>query len=218
VGYTIVLVDAGQPRWAQQESSPFDMGGQVSEAFNRAGVPWERCYHEERSRLVFMLVPPEYSRRVVTEVPGALRDPSRSTPDFRLAVYVEDKDATHAVTATAVDTTFRLLESSSVDQVLAESPAAVAVIFPERFAEDFAIDSKTPARRVRMDTSTGPIDALILLFGERQRATAESTRNANPEADSEKPRSTGNIKQTGTGVLIANTGSVNGNITITHHQ
>jgi hypothetical protein len=216
VGYTIVLVDAGQLRWPRQES-PFDMGGLVSEAFNRAGVPWERCYHEDRGRFMFVLVPSEYSRRVVTGVPGELRSPGRSTPGFRLVVHA-DKDATHAVTDHAVDTAFLLLESPSMEEVLAESPADVAVVLSKEFSEDFARHSRMIARRARLDTSKGPIDALILFFGERQRATGESTQNADQEADSAKPRPTGNIEQTGTGVLIANTGSVNGNITITHHQ
>lgn len=142
--HTIIAVDV-EGFGALARTMPHQLGARaglykvVKEAFGVAGVSWGRCQVEDRADAVFILVPPDIPKGPLVEVvPEALaravRAHNRTSPEqqrVRLRMAVHAGEVTHddyGVTATAVTTTFRLLDAPPLKQALADSAAVVALI------------------------------------------------------------------------------------------
>ncbi|OLF16372.1 hypothetical protein [Actinophytocola xanthii] len=119
----------------------------VEQAFDEAGVAWERCGHEDRGDGILVLVPPDAPKsRLVDQLPGRLvaalrRHNARSSgpAQIRLRVAVDAGEVhldTHGITGEVVNRAFRLLDAPPLRQALAASPGVLALITSDRFYED----------------------------------------------------------------------------------
>jgi tetratricopeptide (TPR) repeat protein len=108
-------------------------------AFDRAGVSWDACDHEDRGDGVVVLAPAETPKTpLVDAVPHALVKALREhntthavAARIRLRMAVHAGEVTydrHGFTSTAVNVAFRLLDAAPLKTVLAESPGVLAVI------------------------------------------------------------------------------------------
>jgi hypothetical protein len=139
----------------------------VREALARSGMAWESCYHEDRGDGLFVLIAPDVpkkllSRSVPRELAAAIREYNntcreRSRIRLRMAVHAGQvqRDA-HGVSGTAVNLTFRLLNSKVLRSALASSTGVLALIATDWFYEDVIFhDPASDAasyRRVRVRT------------------------------------------------------------------
>ncbi|MGM1065680.1 hypothetical protein [Saccharothrix sp. Mg75] len=111
----------------------------VGEALAAAGVPWDACYHEDRSNGLLLLIPPEHPRAPLVEaLSGALArtmhghntsSPDASRARLRLAVHAGevaiDEDG---VTSTSLTTAFRMVDAPPLKHALADAPGVLAMI------------------------------------------------------------------------------------------
>jgi class 3 adenylate cyclase len=111
----------------------------VQYAFDRAGIPWLSCRHEDRGDGVLILAPADVAKALfVDRLPDALVDallkhnkihPAEERIRLRLALHAgEINYDSHGVTGSSITHTFRLLNADSLRSALAESPAVLAVI------------------------------------------------------------------------------------------
>lgn len=112
MGHTIVLIE-----------SDHDSAGAIARlSFDDAGIPWHECYHEDRGRLVLVLVPEQHT---LARLPSGLVHTARDTNPtarLRIAIHAQPGD----LTATGVDAAFRLLDDARfVD--LADGAVDVAI-------------------------------------------------------------------------------------------
>jgi class 3 adenylate cyclase len=144
---TILVVDVeafGDPQRTMQHQLNVRAGlyRALRAAFDAAGIPWQRCYHEDRGDGVLVLVPADLPKApIVDALPGALAtalqrhnsihpDPEK----IRLRMAVHAGEVTydpHGVTARSINLTFRLLEASSLKTALAQSGGTLALIVSE---------------------------------------------------------------------------------------
>jgi tetratricopeptide (TPR) repeat protein len=119
----------------------------VREAFDRAGIPWSGCHHEDRGDGVFVLVPAEVPKGIFVEsLPAALvsaltahnaAHPAEERIRLRMALHAgEINYDKHGATAAAINLAFRLLDCGGVKNALAESPGVLAVITSAWFYEE----------------------------------------------------------------------------------
>lgn len=145
----------------------------VREALAAAGVPWDRCYHEDRGDGVFVLVPPEYPKGPLVEaLPGALArtagrhdDESHDAARVRLRLAVHAGEVAfdeHGATSTSLTTAFRLLDAAPLKRALADSPGVVALIVSDSIFEEVVRQSAT------VDPATfRPVDVAVKEVRER---------------------------------------------------
>ena len=128
----------------------------MREAFGRAGIPWEKCRHEDRGDGVFVLVPAEVPKGLLAEsLPSALvtalrthngAHPGAERIRLRMVLHAgEIQYDEHGVTAAAVNLAFRLLDASVLKAALASSPGVLAVIASSWFFEEVVRHSGTAA-------------------------------------------------------------------------
>lgn len=116
-------------------------------AFGHAGISWADCDHEDRGDGVFILIPAEVPKGLLTEVlPSTLvralqrhngrhHDPERIR--LRMALHAgEVSYDSHGATATAVNLAFRLLDASALKAALAASSGVLAVIASSWFFQE----------------------------------------------------------------------------------
>jgi hypothetical protein len=119
----------------------------LQDAFEKADIDWSRIRHEDRGDGVFILAPPDLPKSLFAELlPGALvealRDHNSRHPDeehIRLRLALNAGDVTedeNGVSGTAVNLTFRLLETPQLKTALAESAGLLAVISSAYFYDD----------------------------------------------------------------------------------
>src|SRR6266851_4813418 len=149
---TIVVVDVegfgDQRRTNPQQVAVRDgLYRVMQDAFGRAGIPWDDCRREDRGDGVFILVPAEVPKGLLTEsLPSALVTALRAHNDahlgperIRLRMVLHAGEVhydEHGVTAAAVNLAFRLLEASALKAALASSPGVLAVIASSWFFEE----------------------------------------------------------------------------------
>ncbi|HEV3289197.1 MAG TPA: AAA family ATPase [Streptosporangiaceae bacterium] len=174
---TIVVVDV-EGFGDQRRTNPHQLAVRAGlyrvmrDAFGRAGVPWEECRREDRGDGVFVLVPAEVPKGLLTEsLPSALVTALRAHNDahpgperirLRMALHAgEVYYDEHGVTAAAVNLAFRLLDASALKAALASSPGVLAVIASSWFYEEVVRHSgaasgyRPAAVAVKETTTTG---------------------------------------------------------------
>jgi hypothetical protein len=119
----------------------------LSAAFKVAGVPWERCYREDRGDGAFVLVPADVPKVLLCEVlPVALstavaahnrNHPHLEQVRLRMALHAGEVafDA-HGVTAASIIFTFRLLDAPVVKAALAASPGVLVLVVSPWFFDE----------------------------------------------------------------------------------
>jgi hypothetical protein len=111
----------------------------LSQAFDRSGICWEDCYHEDRGDGALILIPSEVPKSLLVtdllrELAAALSEHNQAHEQqerirLRLAVHAgEIQHDAHGVAGTAINVTFRLLEAAPLKRALAESPGVLAVV------------------------------------------------------------------------------------------
>jgi hypothetical protein len=119
----------------------------MREAFDRAGIPWADCGHEDRGDGVFTLVPAEVPKGLFVELlPSALvaalrvhndSHPGQERIRLRMALHAgEVHYDEHGVTGASINLAFRLLDAGELKAALADSPGLLAVITSSWFFEE----------------------------------------------------------------------------------
>jgi hypothetical protein len=148
----IVVVDVegfGDPRRTNRHQVQIRAGlyGAMREAFDRAGIPWDSCDHEDRGDGIFVLVPAEVPKSLLAEslppaLTAALRNHNGEHPGqqpIRLRMALHAGEVTydeHGVTGAAVNLAFRLLDAKDLKTALARSAGVLAVIVSSWFYEE----------------------------------------------------------------------------------
>jgi class 3 adenylate cyclase len=148
----IVVVDVegfGDPRRTNRHQVRIRDGlyRATREAFERTGIPWDSCDHEDRGDGIFILVPAEMPKSLLVEslpsmLMAALEKHNDEHPDqqqVRLRMALHAGEVTydeHGVTGAAVNLAFRLLDAKDLKAVLARSPGVLAVIVSSWFYEE----------------------------------------------------------------------------------
>jgi tetratricopeptide (TPR) repeat protein len=128
----------------------------TQEAFREAGIPWADCDHEDRGDGMIVLVGPEVPKSLFVEsLPVALADalrkhngghPEMERIRLRMALHAGEVNYDeHGATATAINLTFRLLESDAVKKALADSASVLAVIASSWFFQEVVRHSTADA-------------------------------------------------------------------------
>jgi hypothetical protein len=115
------------------------MYGAMEDAFDKADISWSSCYHEDRGDGILILAQADVPKALfVDRLPDALvsalnrhntTHPPAEQMRLRLALHAgEINYDEHGVTGSAINHTFRLLNSYALAQSLAASPATLAVI------------------------------------------------------------------------------------------
>jgi hypothetical protein len=129
----------------------------VVTAFARAGIPWDRCYHEGCGDGLFVLIPSDVPKRLLgaplpRELAAALREHNATCQTqarirLRAAVHAgQVRHDAHGVAGTALNRTFRLLNAKALRSALAQSPGVLALIASDWFFDDV----------IRHDTASDP--------------------------------------------------------------
>lgn len=149
----------------------------MRDGFDRAGIPWADCSHEDRGDGVFILVPAEVPKGLFVELlPSALVAALRAHNDthpgqerirLRMALHAgEVHYDEHGVTAASINLAFRLLDAGELKVALAGSPGVLAVITSSWFFEEVvrhsAVDSAA-YHRVRVDVKESKTTGWIFL-------------------------------------------------------
>jgi CheY-like chemotaxis protein len=119
----------------------------MREAFGQAGIPWADRDHEDRGDGMLILVSSEVPKSLFVEslppaLASALRAHNSAHPDLeriRLRMALHAGEVTfdeHGATAASINLAFRLLESESVKNALAESTGVLVVITSSWFFEE----------------------------------------------------------------------------------
>jgi hypothetical protein len=144
----------------------------MQEAFDRAGIPWADCDHEDRGDGVFVLVPAEVPKELLVEsLPPALvtaldrHTGAHGVPErmrLRMALHAgEISYDEHGTTAAAVNLAFRLLDADALKAALAASPGVLALIASSWFFQEVVrhnpacdVAAYRPARVTVKETTT----------------------------------------------------------------
>jgi hypothetical protein len=121
-------------------------------AFDRSGVSWARCDHEDRGDGVLVLVPPEVPKSLLVsllppELAAALREhnqthDARTQIQLRMAVHAgEIQYDGHGKTGIALNLAFRLLAADALKRALAKSSGVLAVIASEWFYDEVIVNT-----------------------------------------------------------------------------
>jgi hypothetical protein len=121
--------------------------GTVRTALTRSGVPWDRCYHEDRGDGLFVLIPRDVPKKLLGapvphELAAAIREYNSTCREqarirLRAAVHAgQVRHDAHGVSGTAVNLTFRLLNAPGLRSALAHSTGVLAMISSEWFYDD----------------------------------------------------------------------------------
>lgn len=149
----------------------------MREAFNRAGIPWADCGHEDRGDGLFILVPAEVPKGLFVELlPSALaaalrvhNDTHQGQEQIRLRMALHAGEVhydEHGVTAASINLAFRLLDASELRAALAGSPGVLAVITSSWFFEEVVRHSTADSaayRRVQVDVKESKTSGWICL-------------------------------------------------------
>lgn len=133
----------------------------VREAFNQAGIPWIDQDHEDRGDGMFILVGSEVPKSLFVEsLPSKLISALRRHNDdhpapeqirLRMALHAGEVNYDeHGATAASINLVFRLLESSAVKRLLADSPGPLAIITSSWFYEEVVQHSSVAAAAYRL--------------------------------------------------------------------
>jgi hypothetical protein len=137
----------------------------MEKAFDHAEIPWADCDHEDRGDGIFVLVPAEVPKELISEsLPAALvaeldrHNGTHEAPEqirLRMAVHAgEVRYDSHGTTAAAVNLAFRLLDAPALKAALASSPGVLAVITSSWFFDEVVrhnpASDATAYRRVRV--------------------------------------------------------------------
>ena len=149
---TIVVVDVegfGDPRRTSRQQVEIRDGlyRATREAFDRAGIPWDSCDHEDRGDGIFILVPAEVPKSLLAEslppaLVAALKNHNSEHPGLqqvRLRMALHAGEVTyddHGVTGAAVNLAFRMLDAKDLKAALARSGGVLAVIVSSWFYEE----------------------------------------------------------------------------------
>lgn len=184
---TILAVDVvafGERGRPQQDAIRHGLYGALEHAFAECGIPWDDgwagAYREDRGDGLFVLLPPDVTKRRVVSallhlLDGELRRYNamlvpQARIQLRAAVTAGDvaHDGNGAVGAELV-LAFRLLDSAPLRAELARSGAALGLVVSERFFDDVIRDE--PAcepevyRRVEVDNKEVHTTAWVRLYG-----------------------------------------------------
>ncbi|WP_173130553.1 hypothetical protein [Kibdelosporangium persicum] len=129
----------------------------LRQAFDKAGIPWAECDHEDRGDGVIVLAPAQVLKApFVDSVPLALATalhhhntshPAEEQIRLRMALHAgEVAYDEHGVTGTSINLALRLLNAPAVRTALAESPGELAMITSGWFFDEV----------VRHSTDTDP--------------------------------------------------------------
>lgn len=136
----------------------------MREAFCRAGISWDECYHEDRGDGVLVLVPAEVPKELLVGwLPPALaaglceHNGAHPRPEqirLRMALHAgEVRYDEHGVTAVSVNLAFRLLEADPLRAALARSPGVLAVIASSWFFDEVVRQTGAWARYCRVEVA-----------------------------------------------------------------
>ena len=132
-------------------------------AFDRTGIPWDSCDHEDRGDGIFILVPAEAPKSLLAEslpsaLIAALKNHNSEHPGqpVRLRMALHAGEVTydqHGVTGASVNLAFRLLEAKDLKAALARSVGVLAVIVSSWFYEEVVRHTTVAAAYVRVRVS-----------------------------------------------------------------
>ncbi|SEQ76501.1 hypothetical protein [Lentzea albida] len=116
-------------------------------SFDAAGIPWSECRREDRGDGVLVLASADVRKRLFADhLPDALVEalsshnrlhPPRERIRLRLALHAGEVNFDlHGVTGSAINHTFRLLDSDVLKTALGSSSAALAIISSAWFFDD----------------------------------------------------------------------------------
>jgi hypothetical protein len=111
----------------------------LQEAFDGSGIPWDRCWHEDRGDGVLVIVPPGIGcKAVIDPLPERLRTLIRrynhvcrpaADLQLRAAVHIGPVDHDgHGFIGSDIDFLFRMLEARPLRRTLAGSGSELALI------------------------------------------------------------------------------------------
>lgn len=140
--YTILVVDIKE--YSRFTTRPKQLDARkgvywaLRAAFDRSGIPWEKCIHEDRGDGVLVLIPGQLSKiplaaPLPTELARALDEHSAALPEheriqLRVAVHAgEVAGDSYGYTGTAINLTFRLVNSAPLRGALDKSDGLVAL-------------------------------------------------------------------------------------------
>lgn len=148
----IVVVDVegfGDPRRTNRHQVQIRDGlyRATRAAFERTGIPWDSCDHEDRGDGIFILVPAEVPKSLLAEsLPPMLiaalekhngEHAGQQLVRLRMALHAgEVSYDEHGVTGAAVNLAFRLLDAKDLKAALARSAGVLAVIVSSWFYEE----------------------------------------------------------------------------------
>lgn len=129
-------------------------------AFDRAHIPWDACYREDRGDGLFVLAPADIPKALFIEaLPPALtmglgeynrEHPPREQIRLRLALHAgEVCYDDHGVASAAITLAFRLVDARPCRVALAGSPGGLAIITSNWFFEEVVRNSEAGARSYR---------------------------------------------------------------------
>jgi class 3 adenylate cyclase len=128
----------------------------LRQAFDKAGVTWTECDHEDRGDGVLVLVPPSIAKTALvellpTQLVMALRAHNRlhcQEEQIRLRMSVHAGEIhydDHGVVGRAVNLAFRLLDARVLRETLAGSPHPLAIVASSWFFDEVIWHSKMAA-------------------------------------------------------------------------
>src|SRR5262245_30590800 len=149
--YAIVVVDIRE--YSRFTTRPAQLDARkgiyraVESAFDRSGIPWGSCIHEDRGDGVLILVPGQFSKvplaeRLPDELARALGEhndalPARERIQLRVALHAgEVAGDSYGYTGTAINLAFRLVDSAPLRQALNESSGVVALAVSTWFYDE----------------------------------------------------------------------------------
>ncbi|HET9254044.1 MAG TPA: hypothetical protein VFO16_02435 [Pseudonocardiaceae bacterium] len=178
--YAILVVDIKE--YSRFTSRPTQLGARkgvyraLETAFDRAGVPWEKCIHEDRGDGVLVLIPGQLSKIPLAaslphELPRALREHNDVLPEYeriqlRVALHAgEVAGDSYGYTGTAINLTFRLVNSVPLRGALDKSSGVVALVvstwFYDEVVQHHAAARPKSYRRVFVEDKETRSDAWI---------------------------------------------------------
>ncbi len=129
----------------------------LEQAFDRAGIPWGECDHEDRGDGVFILAPADHHKtHFVDALPDALvvalaehnaTHPPEERIRLRMALHAgEVAYDEHGVTAASVNLAFRLADARPLKDALDQSTGMLVLIVSEWFYQEVVRNSRATDR------------------------------------------------------------------------
>lgn len=178
--YTILVVDIREySRFTTRPTQLAARGGvyrSLENAFDRSGIPWRDCHHEDRGDGVLVLIPGSLSKLPVAaslpdELVRAFGEHNDPLPEheriqLRVAIHAGEvaKD-TFGYTGAAINLTFRLVNSAPVRGELEKSAGvlalAVSAWFYDEVVQHHAAARPRSYRRVFVENKETQVNAWI---------------------------------------------------------